>query len=89
MPNTTQAIQTVSKTMRRKGDVLGLFAFPFVAAIVWALATYAYPMLSPTGQHAIDNGGPGMVLGIVGGAILVASLAASWQSATALWGSRS
>ncbi len=88
MPNTIQAVQTMSKTMRSKGNAVGLFAFPVVVFLAWALATYGYPMLSPASQNAIDNGGPGMLLGIVGGAILVASFMASWQSVAALRGAR-
>jgi hypothetical protein len=76
-----KAVNYLSDAFRANGNVFGLFAFPIIATLTYTLYTYGFHRLSPVAQNAIENGVPGMLLGMFGGAILVGSGCATWQSA--------
>lgn len=74
-------IQIVASAIRRCGNIVSLFAFPGLCALVYLMYAYVYKSLTPGSQSAIENGGLGMLLGIVFGVIMVAAASASWGAA--------
>ena len=77
-----KSVLSLSGAFREDGNVLGLLAFPALAALTYAFCAYGFPRLSAAAQNAIENGVLGMLLGIFGGAVLVGAACATWKSAT-------
>lgn len=86
--STTKLIAIGSQAMRSKGNILGLFALPIVLALIAGLKYGVYPKLSFATQNAIDNGTPGMLLGMFIASLVVTSGAATPPSIQALWKAR-
>ena len=73
--------KSINTSILSKGNTVGLLSFPVLVLGIYALITYGFPRLPSAAQNAIENGMPGMFLGILGGALLLSTAAASWQSA--------
>lgn len=77
-------ITSLRETFNKKGDVVGLLSFPFIASLTYIATTKGFPHLSPAVQNAIENGTVGMLLGIVWGAVVLGAACATWDAAKAL-----
>ena len=65
--------------------LIQLFACPAALGLAYYLMVSVVPHLDPDIQHAIYDGGPGMVLGSLGGLFLMVSSAISWHTVKDLW----
>lgn len=66
-----KVIQHPRNMLRTKRDVLGLFVFPLIVALAYALYAFSYHCLSPAAQNSIENGSFGAQPGILFGVNLV------------------